>query len=117
MEEREQKSLFEQFFLSIKKLPDVVQAKGSADEYRWFKFGELLYEIVTTTCLAEQDPLRPDGASAMIAALEAQIPMMNLSAPLLQNVENFVQLARKRPGLSVLLNTANQIATTIYSFL
>lgn len=108
-------AVIERFVAGIKKIPDAVRTKSSADEFQWFKFGELLGEVVNS--VISEDPERPGSTAAAITALESLIEEMNLPSSLRQDVVKFIQAARTREDTSNLIKSADQIAQIVFSLL
>ena len=104
------------------KLPDILQAMCSPDEFQWFKFGQLLYMVVSSVVLnlifvkkmlSDEERKKLGGTSSTmstITALESLSESLNLHSSIRQEVNKFIQVAMNRAYPWELQQNADQIA-------
>lgn len=109
------KGITNDFFDTMSKVPDIVHSKTSKAEFRWFKFGELLYEVVTSAFLSNEGDERVNSTESSIIALESLVEDMNLKLRLRKKVNKFIEAAKSHKNPDQLMKSANQIGQIIYS--
>lgn len=102
------KTLIENCLDAMSRVPDAVQAQRSPREFRWFRFGQLLYEIPMSILLGSRQ-VRP-----LTTALESLIEQINLPSSLRRDVERFIWASRTRNDGTVLFENANQVAQATF---
>lgn len=113
----------EHFFDELDKLPDVVRAHVSSDAFCCFKLGELLYGLVTSIFLDEQDikdetqQATPTLSTLMqLSALESLIEEMNLPTVVRQEIENLTDAIRSGRKSDPLMKDVNYVAQAIFAW-
>jgi hypothetical protein len=104
----ELRRVVERYFDAMKRLPDVVRAHASPESYRWFKFGELLYEVVLDLVLDLES--KSQSSAAVITAFESHVATMTLSRVLEAKAIDFIRMVRDGSDGDAVMETANRLA-------
>lgn len=113
----EWRELISQFFNAMNGLPNIVRANSSQNDYQWFKFCKLLYEVATNEITSSYPNVDAQDISnaATIKAFESHVETMDLSDVLRAEAIDFIREARNNQDLDALFQTANELALTVYT--
>lgn len=107
LEDGSVKALVGNFMAAVLAIPDEVKLKSTPEEFQWFKFGQLLYEVGFLGALGE-------SAAASATALESVVETMELPTGLRSEVEKFLRSAKVNKKPEALYENANKIAQASY---
>ncbi len=102
------KTIIERFLAAISRVPATLQAQSSSEEFQWFRFGQLLYEIPTSVML------KSGQTHALVIALESLMEQISLPSSLYKEVAEFILATKSRKDAEALLENANQVAQATF---
>jgi hypothetical protein len=108
----DRKEVAQHFDEIMGKLSDRVRNNSSEENFKWFRFGQLLYKISWSVFLDAEVPSfkeRPSSKS-LLDALEELLNGFELDPLVTKKVTNFIAKARKSRSKGGILEMANQIA-------
>ncbi len=112
IQDHDARVVIEQFLAAISAIPEVVQNRSSEEEFQWFKFGQLIYEVGTVAVVNSEDDR---SINALIIALESLAGRMSLPSNLSQEIAKFIRAARTKKSKNQIYENANRIALAVFA--
>lgn len=112
LEQEEIKIIIEEYLTSMEKVPDIVRANSTHEQFQWFKLGELIYEISISGVVESGGSEQP-----LVTSLRSLLNQIELPPHLQKELLQFVRAARKAGKSENLMGSANRIAQAVYIML
>ncbi|MEM2972282.1 MAG: toll/interleukin-1 receptor domain-containing protein [Candidatus Bathyarchaeia archaeon] len=124
------RKIWNSYFDAMHKLPDRIRARTSSEAFRWFKIGELLYDLITSAYIDRyhRELKTPQAKPALsvvtkAAALETLIKQVDLPIHIRREIENLTDAIKagnatlSEDMLNLQYSNVNFIAQALFAWL